>query len=147
MAERSAVNRKAVGSTPTWPAIFIPERVLMTEYLLVKFQADWADEFDVYGFALTSREEWDLYCERLDDVAWPQCRSFGTNEEIQWESKEDHLQAFDVKKIDEEHVFLLKKLFSPRPKGGNLYYGHFLWLDGLTKKNWKEQYSEPNEAW
>ena len=61
--------------------------------LLVKFRKDWADEFDVYGFALLTQTQWDVIKESLPTLGW----GFGTNEE--WEAGEIGESDFEVDTI------------------------------------------------
>lgn len=84
--------------------------------LLVKFQMDWADEHDVYGFRIMGDDEWNRFQEVLDCVIYPQETYFGTNEELIFESKEQVLKALEVSTLTEEEVAVFKKFF------GKLYH-------------------------
>lgn len=88
--------------------------------MLVKYTGDWADEMDVYGFRLTTKENWDAFVRRVHQYFQDENGSYsyyvGTNEEIIYESPEDVLRDFDVEEIADEEAQVITKLF------GN-YYG------------------------
>lgn len=101
--------------------------------LLVKFSGNYADEFQVSGFTVMEKKDWEQYVKDAKAGEWPQARSFGTNEGIQWESVEDHLDAFNTIEItDEQAVFLLTSFT------GYGEQGHVLMID---------DFSEPSELY
>lgn len=95
--------------------------------VLVKFEKDWADEFDVRGFAVFDKAKWEA-----DLAAFKACKTcngcwFGTNEG--WESgevmedKEGWIDSWDVKEITEAEANALAVMFgSPRV---NFAFGTF----------------------
>lgn len=53
-----------------------------TNYMLVKFKKNWADEFDCVGFALMTPEQYEDYDERHCAFAdEPFCHVFGSNQD------------------------------------------------------------------
>ena len=91
--------------------------------VLVKYSEDYADEFQVSGFCLMEKEEWEQYVKDASEGTWPQCQYFGTNEGIQWDSAEDHLDAFSVVNISDTEAEFLKNIFD-----GSSDWGHCLML-------------------
>lgn len=74
--------------------------------VLVKFRKDWADEFDVYGYAIYPfKEAWEEISESLDGLDY----YFGTNEG--WEEGDFSEDDFEVMEISDEEAETLKKLF------------------------------------
>lgn len=83
--------------------------------VLVKFEKDWADEFDVRGFAVYDKEEWEK-----DLAEFKECTEFGgawfgTNEG--WEgseilgNKEDWVRSWEVTEISDDEAAVLGKFF------------------------------------
>ncbi len=100
--------------------------------VLVKFDADWADEFNCYGFSIMPETVWKKYKEDLKKLEWPQERYFGTNESFNWETRDEHLKDFKVKKISEKESEGLAKLFGLKPNSKESYlreYGQFCTID------------------
>lgn len=79
--------------------------------LLLKFEADYADEFDVYGIELVSEKQWEWTLKMLDTVDWPHEKYFGTNEALEFESKEDFLRCFKVITVNDDEASVITKLF------------------------------------
>lgn len=84
--------------------------------LLITFQKDWADEFDVYGLAIMSQTEWDSFKAGIPTLTY----GFGTNEG--WEEPgdfdEDDFVVTTISAVDEE--ILRATIF-----GEDDTYGHF----------------------
>jgi hypothetical protein len=90
---------------------------------LVDSAVNWADEFDVYGFHIFSDEDWKEYLSFLDDITYPRERYFGTNESVEFSSKEEYLQQLRITDISKDEEVVLRRFF---PYG----FGKFFWLDG-----------------
>jgi len=114
--------------------------------LLVVFKDNYADEFDVEGFAVVDQLEWARYIEHLlkdygktDTITW----YLGSNEEIYWESSMvqvrvdtqkgagilEHqsaltqlLNSYEVQEITDEQYNMFKELF------GVNAFGMFPWI-------------------
>ena len=81
--------------------------------VLVKFQKDWADEFDVYGHKVyESKEAWEKAKGDLSELS----SGFGTNQD--WEEGEFDEDDFTVVEITQEEAETIDKIF-----GAN--WGHF----------------------
>ena len=81
----------------------------MSEFL-VKFNADYADEFNIKGFSIfSSIKEWEEYKAEFPDTDIRWC--FGTNEQIEWETKEDFLKCFSIQELNSQESQIIKKLF------------------------------------
>ena len=78
---------------------------------LVKYEFDYADEFDVYGFQILSDKEWENIQEAIKRTTYPQEYYFGTNEEIIIDSADELLRGFKATKITDEEVEVFKKFF------------------------------------
>lgn len=98
-------------------------------YYLVKFSKDWADEFDVYGFAVFKKEEWeDLYKKLKENKNEPAGSvGFGTNEGWEDETIGDFIENVEIVPISKEEKVLLKKVFGKNdfgyfPDFGNMVY-------------------------
>lgn len=109
--------------------------------LLVKFNSDWADEFDVAGFTVMPEEDWKFIQEVLkfrfevrpnDTVDW----CFGTNEWFQWESYIEFKNCFSSEGINDYQAKVLGEFFYGYT---NKYYTSF---GGIPFDSYKEQVLE-----
>ncbi len=85
----------------------------MSNYL-VKESADYADEFNCEGFKVMQGESKKEIVQSLIDCRdgdFPMSCSFGTNEELHFENREEFEEALDIQKITDEDLKTLKKLF------------------------------------
>ena len=83
---------------------------------LVKYEFDYADEFDVYGFQILSDKEWENIQEAIKRTTYPQEYYFGTNEEIIIDSADELLRGFKATKITDEEVEVFKHPGLPKCK-------------------------------
>ena len=91
------------------------------EYILVRFHTNWADEMDIDGFEVMTKEEWnknlsilDRHFEKHEFLEIP----FGTNESNEDYTKESFLAEFTLKEITEDDFKVFEKL-------NLLWSGHF----------------------
>jgi len=85
--------------------------------VLLKFQADYADEFDVYGLRIVDKDEWEKEKEHIrsqkfveQNGKWPQEKYFGTNEGIVFESPEELIGSYKEIEITDNEAKILEKL-------------------------------------
>ena len=81
-------------------------------YVLIKTQADYADEFDVYGLEVIESDKCALMSKAILDKLKKGNSSelyFGTNEELAFKSQDDFLDFFDFEPITEEVKNILEK--------------------------------------
>lgn len=108
-------------------------------FMLVTFRDNWADEMDLEGFFICSKEEFILQLkrakyvfEKLDKgelLDWRK-RPMGTltyhvgsNEEIEYESFEQFERVFSAREMTELEADVVKKFFgSYHGHGANLFY-------------------------
>ena len=84
---------------------------------LIKFQSNYSDEFEVYGFkTVESLEEFDKELMRAKQF-WQQYRNaevsmcFGTNEEFIFDDYEGYAACFEISTITEAEMICLERLF------------------------------------
>jgi len=80
--------------------------------LLVKFSTNWSDEFDVDGFALYSKEEWNNIVKKFKEAEEYQGCYFGTNKG--WSKEEinpDWLNNYSSIEITDSEFTIIKKIF------------------------------------
>ena len=99
---------------------------------LVRFEENWADEMDIYGFAIFTAEEYSNWCHTLSRLRKAMnyavfTYSFGTNEEQDYEDFDEFLNCFTVKAIPAEHAQFFRSAFDT-----NEYYGQFPTIDNLN---------------
>lgn len=108
--------------------------------LLIEFNANYADEFDIEGFIVWSEEEWEAHKAMAKEhfqkkasapLADPSARPdsytnrtaretevyFGTNESIIYEDYEDYMRSFTVTPLSVEGYRVLKELFNEHHEG------------------------------
>lgn len=70
----------------------------MSKYKIVKFAANYADEFDIDGIRIFEEKDWDEYVENMH-IEWPDEWYFGTNEFIEFQSFEDFMSKFTINTV------------------------------------------------
>lgn len=107
--------------------------------VLVKFQADYADEFDVYGFKVFHDSEWEDTLKAIKENAeFPAELGFGSNEYITLETFEDYERCIDVTRIEDEQAAFLAEQF---PNSDTYGWGQYLEPEtvyGLEDEDWEE---------
>ena len=79
------------------------------KYLLVKYDDNWADEIDLKGFKVLAEEEWEKLKSYIPNKKFT--RYVGSNEDIEYLSKDDFLSRFSVQEITWEECQVFKKFF------------------------------------
>lgn len=81
--------------------------------LFITFDGNYADEFDVDGFMVIADEAWKRYVDSLTDEDFGKRNDFyfGSNESLSFEDKANYLSCFDVKKVSDDELVVLKKFF------------------------------------
>ena len=106
--------------------------VVEEEHYLVKFEENWADEMDVYSFAVFTAKQyrnWRALLERMKKAS-EYCvfsYSFGTNEEQDYDEFEEFERCFTAKPITKAQADTIRDLF-----GTDTYYGGFPGIDTLN---------------
>lgn len=84
-------------------------------YVLVKFEKDYADEFDICGMMACTTEEWEAFkkdaLEKIEDQPDAEYY-FGTNEYVSFEGAAEFDDAFDVMDITDDEYATLMRLFA-----------------------------------
>lgn len=112
---------------------------LKADFYIIKSCFNYSDEFDVYGIALMTKEEFAFwldaaktYFKEIDEV----CEmGFGTNEELSFDSYEDVLYGIDYTGLTEQKY---KMFYGVLGK----YFGKFpdsdLWAQDLKDEVWEQ---------
>lgn len=103
-----------------------------TDCYLVRFEENWADEMDVYGFAIFTTEEYNDWCKAMVRLSEAMKHavfnySFGTNEEQEYEDFEEFFKCFTAKVLPAEHAEMFRGAFDT-----DAYYGQFPTTDDLN---------------
>jgi hypothetical protein len=101
----------------------------MKNYVLIKYEANYADEYKIHGLKLMTLEEWEEKKKALKEffskvpVGEEITYNFGTNEWIEYSSKKQVLQDLDVSKITEDAFNVMTNIL------GSNEFGHmpYLW--------------------
>jgi hypothetical protein len=98
------------------------------KYLLIKYDDNWADEFNISGFFVTTSVEWEKYINEVSQASYPQNVYFGTNEFVEFQTFEDFYNRLTIKPISEEEFIILSNLFAigETTEDGGFSYGIFL---------------------
>jgi len=106
----------------------------MNDRVLIKYEANWSDEFDLYGFATNSAAAWNEHLAKIkakfDEGSLGEGVEcwFGTNEAIEYHSFDDYEQAFTVMPITDAEEAVLRKLFGST-RHSNVSFGHIKTID------------------
>lgn len=79
---------------------------MIKEYHVVRFNSNYADEFDVEGIRIF--DDWKEYQETMKkDVSYPHEFYFGTNEQLEFESYEDLMQSMQATRITQDQALVI----------------------------------------
>lgn len=78
--------------------------------ILVKFQKDYADEFDVYGICIMSPKEWVDYLKEARNDSYPNEKYFGTNECIDFHDYQDVMNSFTVELLSDKEALFMRTI-------------------------------------
>ena len=106
--------------------------------ILVISTGNWADEIDVEGFMIVSKECWEWKKLEWNHTEFPQEISIGTNEYAEFENVEEYLNSFKIKEISDEEAELLRKLFDISSRFGD--FGHVLWIEGDASESFYDKH-------
>lgn len=90
--------------------------------LLIRSTGDWGDEFDLQGFAIMNKEDWENIKEGIPDKEFE--AYYGSNEFVTFDGKDDylsHMEEIEILEEDEETMVRLLKLYRPFPNKIVLY--------------------------
>jgi hypothetical protein len=79
--------------------------------VLIKWDSNWADEMDIEGFIIVSKEKAKEFKKQLKDYDSYFEVYVGTNEDIEYGSGEELLNELTFKTITEEEAKTIKKFF------------------------------------
>ena len=114
--------------------------------VLVKIDSNWADEFDVSGWKLFSKEEWEKSL--LDAKAFFEKNrgrrnelelSFGTNEALTFDSFEEYTAAYTAEELTPKELSVLLKYWPGEE------CGTFVYFDGFDLEEDEEDDEEDDE--
>lgn len=71
----------------------------MENKILVKFEDNWADEMNVEGFNIFTKEEWETFKTKLENKQSEFQVCIGTNEELEYSNGNDCLRHMTVSEI------------------------------------------------
>ena len=102
--------------------------------LLIKFEGNWADEMDVYGFTIISEEHWKYKNLEWTHTPFPYEYGVGTNESIIFEDIQEYLRSFKVEKISDDEIKCIQKFFGDRD------FGRVCWIEGEAPDSFYEEH-------
>ena len=73
-------------------------------YLLIKFEKNYADEFDVYGTRIMTNTEWADYLNEAMKDTYPKEIYFGSNEQIEFDNYQDVVNSLTVELLSGEQA-------------------------------------------
>ena len=100
--------------------------------LLVKFNANWADEFDVAGFALMQQDQYDLLVRYYSHPC--ATFNFGTNEGFENEIGDTIARGFSAEEVSDETAYVLRQAFPELNRSYNPSYGIFPSMDDACEE-------------
>lgn len=85
----------------------------MKEKVLIKFRANWADEFDICGWQIEDANSWVKTKEKFADEYADEEFTFyfGTNEYLEYNNAEQLLEEIDEIFISDEEAVYISKIF------------------------------------
>lgn len=89
--------------------------------VLIKWEEDWADEFDMVGFIILEKEVFDNLINRINSAVYPFEAYFGTNEAYTFEEPQDVISKMQVKTITDGDSTELERIFGSTNMGWTPY--------------------------
>lgn len=83
----------------------------MPEYVLIKFEDNYADEFDVYGFVVTTKELYEAHKAKIKRLNREIEICFGTNESLSWSTPEEFLNSWKVSNLTDAEADVFESNF------------------------------------
>ena len=94
----------------------------MTEpMVMLVYKDDYADEFDVEGFAFLKEDDWEYIKREASETSFPRDIGFGSNESIEYDTHEQFISMFKVAPITEALIEELKRIFYMNRPGERLF--------------------------
>lgn len=90
----------------------------MSEFVLVKFEDNWADEMDVHGFKIYEIEEWTELKVKIAKLNRKMEFCIGTNEELEFKNGKAILKSMTEYKITENEKKFLENIFGNKDRFG-----------------------------
>lgn len=101
----------------------------MKKILLIKSKINWADEMDLGGFALFTRDEWDKHLSLVKrgfiSDEFTGIMGIGSNQELNFKNINEYKKQFKINELSTAEVKLIMKQFNLKLN------------DGLNPKAWK----------
>ncbi len=96
------------------------------QYVLLVSSGDWADEFDLEGFAIFEKSKWENVKEGIPEGNFD--AYFGSNEFVSFESKEGYLSHIEEKPISVEEIQALARMLNLHEfKPEQSYYDSYIY--------------------
>jgi hypothetical protein len=80
-------------------------------HVLVQYEDNYADEFDIEGFMVMTAADWTQHTREAENADWPQEKYFGTNEYTSYYSAKDYLDCFTVTPLNDVEYVTVTTLF------------------------------------
>ena len=74
--------------------------------MLVKFQKDYADEFDVFGYRVMTNTELKEYLDKAEKANYPVEIGFGSNETLDFHDFNDLVDSLEITDISDVYLVI-----------------------------------------
>lgn len=84
----------------------------MSNKILVSYSSNWADEINIGGKKVLTKNDWDNICQEVKSIFEKTnllTHYVGTNEYIEYSSYEDWFLCYQVKEITDDEATILEK--------------------------------------
>ena len=89
--------------------------------VLLVYKDNYADEFDVHGFAFLKLDDWEYIKREAAETKFPKEIYFGSNEYMEYDDAKEFINAFKVSVITPEAIDELKRFFYMNRPGETLF--------------------------
>lgn len=100
--------------------------------ILVKFNSDWADEFDVSGFKVYEPQEWRDEVRNFKATKGLCQWNFGSNEGFEIDDREEWLAKYETARITNLEASALQMMFGTH-WSGSIQFGNFPELSQVSE--------------
>jgi len=106
----------------------------MGKKILLIFKDDWADEMDVEGFDILSKEHWEYKKIEIKATEFPRDVAFGSNQHLEYDDAEEYLKCFQVHEISDEEEKIIRKYF------GIYHFGMIPLIEGEASEDFYKEH-------
>lgn len=93
----------------------------MSNMVMLVYRNNYADEFDVDGFAFLKEDDWEYIKREAAETPFPREMYFGSNEFMDYDTSKEFIDEFKVAPITQDLIEEFRRIFHMKP--GEQFFG------------------------